>query len=66
MHHTNTSPMETTIYIRSVQFLYNMYLFCNTQTHECMINSCYVSNTVIGVKTFTVFPKHRKDNRLLH
>ena len=55
MHHTNTSPMEATIYIRSVQLLYNMYPFCTTQTHEYMIVSCYVSNTVIGVKISLCF-----------
>ena len=35
------------LYIRSAQFLYNMYNSCNSIVQICFINSLYNSNSVI-------------------
>ena len=38
------------LYIRSAQFLYNMYNSCNSIVQTCFMNSLYNSNSVIGSK----------------
>ena len=47
------------LYIRSAQFLYNMYNSCNIIVQTCFINSFYNSNSVVGSKIAYFRAKYR-------
>ena len=47
------------LYIRSAQFLYNMYNSCNSIVQTCFINSFYNSNSVVGSKIAYFRAKYR-------
>ena len=47
------------LYIRSAQFLYNMYNSCNSIVQTCFMNSLYNSNSVIGSKIAYFRAKYR-------
>ena len=47
------------LYIRSAQFLYNMYNSCNSIVQTCFINSFYNSNSGVGSKIAYFRAKYR-------
>ena len=47
------------LYIRSAQFLYNMYNSCNSIVQTCFMNSLYNLNSVIGSKIAYFKAKYR-------